>query len=245
MTERGAPVAADRAARAAVHAALGDPTRLAVVDELRLSDRSPGELAERLDVAGNLLAHHLAVLEAAGIIQRFPSEGDRRRRYLRLGPNAAVATAPATTAITPSAPQAGHATTDAADGVAAGRPLFVCSANSARSQLAAALWTARCGIPAGSAGTRPADAVHPEALAAARRWGLDLAGARPRPLQPADRGRRVITVCDRANETLPADWHRWHWSIPDPVPSGRPAAFDEVVAALDRRIRSIAPEVTA
>ena len=70
--------------RAAVHAALGDPVRLAMVDDLAVSDRSPGELAERFGLRGNLLAHHLDVLEDAGVIERFRSAGDQRRRYVRL-----------------------------------------------------------------------------------------------------------------------------------------------------------------
>src|SRR5215207_10068873 len=81
--------------RAAVHAALGDPARLAVVDELLLGDRSPGELAAALGLASNLLAHHLHVLEAAGVIGRTRSEADRRRTYVRLIPAALAVLAPA------------------------------------------------------------------------------------------------------------------------------------------------------
>ena len=74
----------DVAHRAALHAALGEPLRLAIVDDLAVSDRSPGELGERHGLSANLLAHHLDVLEAAGAIIRFESAGDRRRRYVRL-----------------------------------------------------------------------------------------------------------------------------------------------------------------
>ena len=70
--------------RAAVHAALGEPVRLAIVEDLATSDRSPKELAVRLSLPTNLLAHHLDVLEGAGLIERFVSAGDRRRRYVRL-----------------------------------------------------------------------------------------------------------------------------------------------------------------
>ena len=52
------------------------------------------------------------------------------------------------------------------------RVLFVCTRNSARSQLAAAAWARRSGIPAASAGTEPADRVHPRAVRVARRHGL-------------------------------------------------------------------------
>jgi ArsR family transcriptional regulator, arsenate/arsenite/antimonite-responsive transcriptional repressor / arsenate reductase (thioredoxin) len=76
----------DRVRRAAVHAALADPGRLAITDALLLGDASPSELAALLAMPSNLLAHHLRTLEQAGVITRHRSEGDRRRAYLRLIP---------------------------------------------------------------------------------------------------------------------------------------------------------------
>ena len=73
-------------ARARVHAALGDPARLAIVDALTLGDASPGEIGADLGMPTNLVAHHLKVLQEAGLIVRTRSEGDRRRTYLRLEP---------------------------------------------------------------------------------------------------------------------------------------------------------------
>ena len=77
--------------RAAVHAALGDPARLRIVDMLLLGDLSPSELAAQLQMPSNLLAHHLKVLENAGVVSRHRSEGDRRRTYLRLAGSAGLA----------------------------------------------------------------------------------------------------------------------------------------------------------
>ena len=57
-------------ARAARHAALGDPVRLAIVDDLMASDRAPVELCHRLGIESNLLAHHLDVLERVGFDAR-------------------------------------------------------------------------------------------------------------------------------------------------------------------------------
>ena len=74
----------NRAARARVHAALGDEHRLQIVDELYFADRTPRELGESLALPSNLLAHHLNVLEDAGLIGRVRSDGDRRRRYVKL-----------------------------------------------------------------------------------------------------------------------------------------------------------------
>ena len=56
--------------RARIHAALGDPARLAVVDTLVAGDAAPGELAAVLDMPTNLVAHHLKVLEDAGLVKQ-------------------------------------------------------------------------------------------------------------------------------------------------------------------------------
>ncbi len=207
-------------ARASVHAALGEPARLAIVEELTTSDRSPKELADRLAIPSNLLAHHLEVLEQCGLIARASSAGDRRRKYVRLARDPFTGVGVAACA-------------------PAGEMLFLCSHNSARSQLAAALWTARTGRRASSAGTRPAARVHRSAVAAARRANLSLADAVPAQIDSIPATAQVVTVCDLVHEELEPgpDW--WHWSIPDPVAVGTPAAFDAVVAELDARISSL------
>lgn len=206
--------------RAQVHAALGEPVRLAIVDELAVSDRAPTELAALFALSTSLLAHHLGVLEHAGLIERFESAGDRRRRYVRLR-STAIDALHADRARRP------------------GRMVFVCSRNSARSQLAAALWTARTGQSASSAGTRPANRVHPGAVAAARRAGLDISDASPQKLERSDEEAQIVTVCDRAHEELAPIPMSWHWSIPDPVEIGTDAAFDAAVGALDERIATL------
>ena len=58
--------------------------RLEIVDRLGPGDASPGELAEAVGLGSNLLAHHLKVLQDAGVIRRVRSEGDRRRSYVQL-----------------------------------------------------------------------------------------------------------------------------------------------------------------
>lgn len=209
-------------------AALADPVRLRIVDELARSDRAPVELRHRFGIESNLLAHHLDVLEHAGLVMRSRSSGDGRRRYVHLLRGALDGLLPAPRLVS-------H------DDGRGGDVLFVCTQNSARSQLAAALWRSVVGGSATSAGTEPAAAVHPGALAAARRAGLDLHGATPRALTDAIVPDVVVTVCDRAHEEL-GDEPSWlHWSIPDPVPVGRAAAFDAVVAELRDRITAVGP----
>jgi protein-tyrosine-phosphatase len=213
--------ALDVASRAARHGALSDPARLTIVDELSSSDRSPSELRRLLGIESNLLAHHLDALERVGLIERSRSSGDGRRRYVHLYRAALADLAP----LGRSRPR---------------NPLFVCTRNSARSQLAAALWNSRTGDAATSAGTHPADAVAPGAIAAAARAGLSIGSTAPSALDDTVRtAPLVITVCDQAHEEIdpPLDW--LHWSIADPVPVGSDDAFDATVAELRERIAGL------
>jgi ArsR family transcriptional regulator, arsenate/arsenite/antimonite-responsive transcriptional repressor / arsenate reductase (thioredoxin) len=216
----------DLARRATLHAALADTARLQITDTLLAGDASPSELAGMLAMPSNLLAHHVHVLEQAGIITRRRSEGDRRRTYLQLIPGALDSLAP---------PPAR----------AALRVLFVCTANSARSHLAAALWRQASNLPAISAGTHPATAIDPGAIAAAGRHGLPLPRLRPRHISEVRHdGDLVITVCDLAHEEL-AEATAMHWSIPDPVPVGDPGSFDAALAELADRVGRLAPRLAA
>ncbi|GAB2962372.1 helix-turn-helix domain-containing protein [Saccharothrix stipae] len=208
-----------------MHAALGEPARLALVDLLVLGDASPGEVGRALGLPSNLLAHHVKLLEQAGVVERSRSEGDHRRTYLRLR----------TAALTDLVPSGLRQ---------APRVVFVCSHNSARSQLAAALWKERSPVPAASAGTRPAERVHPLAVATARTHGLSLTRARPHHLddvlRPDD---LVVAVCDNAHEELTDHDDRLHWSVPDPAAVGTPDAFDAAYRDLADRVDRLVPAV--
>jgi ArsR family transcriptional regulator, arsenate/arsenite/antimonite-responsive transcriptional repressor / arsenate reductase (thioredoxin) len=123
--------------------------------------------------------------------------------------------------------------------------LFVCTANSARSHLAAALWRRSSDVPAASAGTHPATAIDPGAIAAAKRHHLPLRRVRPRHLgEVQEDGDLVVTVCDRAREEL-GQLTALHWSVPDPVPAGDPASFDTALDELSHRVERFAPRLTA
>jgi len=191
---------------------------------LLAGDASPSELAALLAMPSNLLAHHLRVLEQAGVITRRRSDGDRRRTYLQLIPATldSLAAPPVRTAR---------------------RVLFVCTANSARSHLAAALWRRASTVPAVSAGTHPAARIDPGAIAAARRHRLPLPRLRPRHISDVqDDGDLVVTVCDLAREEL-GHQAAVHWSVPDPVPAGDPVSFDAAVAELSHRVERLAPRL--
>lgn len=208
--------------RAQRHAALGEPHRLAIVDALRLSDRSPGELRDVTGLPSNLLAFHLDVLADAGLVERQRSEGDGRRRYVRLRAAALGALAQP-----PPVPD--------------GPVVFVCTRNAARSLLAAALWTDRTGEPASSAGMRPAAAPDPLAVAVAAAHGLDTDGWHSSgydavPGAPA----LVVSVCDRAREAgLPWAAQQLHWSVPDPAGGAR-SDYERAYRRIEDRIARLA-----
>ena len=215
------------ARRAATYAALADTTRLQIVDLLSVGDLSVSEVGTSLNVPSNLLAHHLNVLADADLITRHRSEGDRRRHYLTL------------THLTPDARAPGpvpRITTPQ-------RVLFVCTANTARSHLAAALWRQASHITAASAGTHPGTEINPKARAAAERHGITLPKTKPRALDLQRRsGDLLITVCDRAHEEL-GDQGWAHWSIPDPVAQGTNRAFDTALEQLNARVQVLAPQL--
>ena len=223
----------DLVLRAARHAALADVSRLRVVDLLAVGDASPRELQVELAMTANLLAHHLGVLERVGLVARRRSEADRRRSYVSL----VAAALPGGVATPPLWGATGAGGAEGAEEI-----VFVCTANSARSQIAAALWNARPGTRprATSAGTHPADSIAERAVTAAGRRGVRLTG-RPTELDVSSIGSSVVvTVCDRAHEELvrhATSVHTAvHWSVPDPVRIDTDEAFEATLDELETRI---------
>lgn len=125
------------------------------------------------------------------------------------------------------------------------RVLFLCTGNSARSQIAEAILRHLGGerYEAFSAGTHPQPSVHPEALGVLEKYRIPRAGLRPKDLSvfATESFDYVITLCDRALEQCPmrpgADIV--HWTFPDPVevtPSKQRRAFEDTYHGLARRI---------
>lgn len=128
------------------------------------------------------------------------------------------------------------------------RVLFLCTGNSARSQIAEALLQrkGRGDFEAGSAGSNPAPKVHPLTLDVLHQHGIDWTGRTPKGMD-AVQGQRwdfVITVCDRAREscpTFPGQPVYAHWGMPDPAavaesPAAQARAFQETLVYLSRRL---------
>ncbi len=127
------------------------------------------------------------------------------------------------------------------------RILFLCTHNSARSQMAEGLLRASGGpdVEVFSAGTVET-AVRPEAVTVMAELGIDISAQKSKTLdrylgEPFD---EVITVCDDANEAcpvFPGARHRRHWSIDDPSrvsgsEADRLSAFRQARDDLRRRI---------
>ncbi len=228
----------------------GDPLRWALLGELARSDRQVQELASLLGRPQNLVSYHLGKLRLAGLVAARRSSADGRDTYYAVDlPRFGQLLAEAGRAVhpglllVPALPGTGRRW----PGGAARRLLFLCTGNSARSQMAEALAVARSGglVEAYSAGSRPKP-VHANAVRVMAERGIDLTPRRSKHLslftgQPFD---HVITLCDRVREVcpeFPGPPDRIHWSIPDPSASGADdaatlAAFRRTAAEVETRL---------
>jgi protein-tyrosine-phosphatase len=156
------------------------------------------------------------VLENAQVIERIESSADRRKRFIRLTERNLPLL------VSSKYPEKVH---------------FICRHNSARSQLAAAIWKKLVGTVASSAGTDPAKTVHPLTFQIAKRHDLDLGLATPRKYRPIlAHDRLEITVCDQSHDDLSMPLSRSHWSLPDPSEIGTISAFEQTYQELIKRI---------
>lgn len=223
---------------------LAHDLRWQLLTALAHSDYRVHELAARLQRPMNLVSYHLRQLRAAGLVQERRSSADGRdlycsldvaeldRRYRASGATLHPALAGETT-LAPSATPT--------------RLLFLCTHNSARSQMAEALLRAKRGprpLEVASAGDHPAT-IHPTAIATLRVLGIDLGSQHSKHLDTL-RGQHfdtIVTVCDQVREhcpLFPGTPDAIHWSIPDPaLATGTPAeaeTFRQVAGQLAVRI---------
>jgi protein-tyrosine-phosphatase/DNA-binding transcriptional ArsR family regulator len=238
---------------------IADETRWLIVRILALSDLRAGEIGAALQLPANALSYHLKRLRTAGVVRDRHSSGDARDIYYHLEVDrlrALYAAAgdglyPGLYALSGDAPGDMPAEpSPARTSKTLSRPmrvLFLCTHNSARSQIAEALLRQMGGDQVGvwSAGSAPTE-VHPQAIATLQAIGIDTSGLYAKALdqfigQPFD---YIITVCDRVRDICPAfpgDPAQAHWSIADPVvvedPEERAKAFQQVAVELQTRIR--------
>ena len=221
----------------------GHPLRWRLLKELARSDRAVHELTELAGEPQSLVSYHLAKLRDGHLVEARRSSADRRDTYYTLDlSNAGSQLSAAGAALHPGLRLSPPAPGDRLR--APVRVLFLCTGNSARSQMAEALARSR-GIEAYSAGSHPKP-LHPNALRAVREaFSLDLADFKSKHLDvfATQRFDWVISLCDRVREVcpqFPGQPETAHWSIANPV-TGEPddvtyPLFAQTAAELASRI---------
>jgi protein-tyrosine-phosphatase/DNA-binding transcriptional ArsR family regulator len=220
---------------------VGDPQRWDLLTALSESDRRVGELSALTGRSQSLVSYHLGQLRSAGqVSSRLSSADGRDTNYpeqlglcrelfgqatASLHPRLALVPMPALTP-PPHEP--------ALQSARRPKVQFLCTGNSARSQMAEALLETRSGgtVGARSAGSHP-KALHPLAVHVMAERGIDIAGRQTKHLSRFARTRfdRVITLCDKVKEVCPEFPGRpatAHWSIADPAAAAAEADADEV-----------------
>lgn len=222
----------------------GHEVRWRLLSELARSDRRVRELVALLDQPQNLLSYHLGKLRSVGLVTTRRSSADGRDVYyhLDLG-RCAQLLAEAATELHPGL---GHHLVPAGPVAGPVRVLFLCTGNSARSPMAAALLRHHCGgVAVESAGSDPKP-LHPYAARALKEHGIDLTDHSPRHVSTLAERRfdYVISLCDRVREVCPEFPDHpalIHWSIPNPTDADGYASFRRTAAELDSRIRFLLP----
>jgi protein-tyrosine-phosphatase/DNA-binding transcriptional ArsR family regulator len=206
------------------------PVRWRLLRELVHSDRAVRELTELLDARQNLVSYHLTQLAGAGVVRGRNSSADRRDRYYMIDLRRCGELLQESGAwlhpglrFVPSPPAAASA-----GGRSRRRPrvLFLCTGNSARSQMAEALLARMSdgAVEAVSAGSNPKP-LHPNAVRVLNERGIDISTNHTKHLAEfaSQRFDVVITLCDRVREVcpeFPSHPDRVHWSIADPALAG-------------------------
>lgn len=235
----------------------GHPLRWRLLGELARSDRMVHELTGLVGQPQNLVSYHLGKLRDVRLVSARRSSADRRDAYYTVDlPRIGALLSATGGALHPGLrlappPRSGSA------GPGAVSVLFLCTGNSARSQMAEALVRVRSGgvVKACSAGSHPKP-LHPNAVRVMRdEHGIDVAGQASKHLGVfADRHfDRVISLCDRVREVCPDFPGRpetIHWSVPDPAAGHADddasyPAFQRTAAELETRIGFLLAALTA
>jgi protein-tyrosine-phosphatase/DNA-binding transcriptional ArsR family regulator len=234
---------------------VADPHRWQLLAALAASDRRVGELTELTGTPQSLVSYHLAQLRAAGLISARRSSADGRDTYYRaelarcgeLFAQASASLHPALRLVpAPPAPTWPPRRRKP-------RVLFLCTGNSARSQMAEALLQFRSGdaADARSAGSNP-KVLHPNAVHVMAQRGIDIAGRPTKHLSRFARSRfdRVITLCDKVKEIcpeFPSQPAVAHWSMADPAAGSDDdatyPAFVRTADEIDQRVGLLIAEL--
>lgn len=228
------------------------PIRWSLLTRLARSDYRVQELVTFVQLPQNLVSYHLRLLRVAHLVHERKSSADERAVYYSLDlEHFRELYLQAGSQLHPALTEDAFETACQPDGIK-GLPLrvlFLCTENSARSQMAEALLrqVSHGTIEGFSAGSQPAEQVHPLALQVMERTGIDMSQARPKHFDEF-RGQHfaaIVTVCDRVREICPVfpdDPERIHWSFSDPAlvkgsEEARTHAFEQTSLQLTSRLR--------
>lgn len=235
------------------------PVRWGLLSQLARSDRAVRELTALVDKPQNLISYHLRRLRDGGLVTARRSSADGRDHYYSidldrcrdqlhavggaLHPGLATGrAAPTPTGVRPA--------------TAPTRVLFLCTGNSARSQIAEALieHISAGTVEAASAGSIPKP-LHPNAVRVMARRGIDISARRTKHIDELapQRFDHVITLCDRVREVcpeFPSHPNLVHWSLPNPADPERPddatyPAFERTASELETRIGFLLASIAA
>jgi protein-tyrosine-phosphatase/DNA-binding transcriptional ArsR family regulator len=222
---------------------IADPRRWRLMTELARSDLRVNELTSLVGEPQNLVSYHLRELREAGLVSSRRSSFDARDAYYRLDLSrcgdmlraTAAALHPGLSLQGPPSPQRSRKRLP--------RVLFLCTGNSARSQMAEAMLEHLSDhtVEARSAGSHP-KALHPNAVRVMDERGIDISGCSPKHLGRFARAHfdQVITLCDKVREVcpeFPGTPAVAHWSIADPAAEG--GTDDETLSAFERTAREL------
>jgi ArsR family transcriptional regulator, arsenate/arsenite/antimonite-responsive transcriptional repressor / arsenate reductase (thioredoxin) len=211
------------------------------------------ELVRLLDQPMNLVSYHLKQLRDQHLVTERRSSADGRDVYYSLDLDLLRTRYLATGAALHPALTIGDSAPIEDASVSQARPvtrvLFLCTHNSARSQMAEAIvrQLGAGAVAAFSAGSQPAE-VHPDAVRAMAAIGIDISQQQSKHLDTfADQSfDYIITVCDRVREVCPIfpnDPEQIHWSFADPAaledPAARERAFQQTAQQLVTRTRHL------
>jgi protein-tyrosine-phosphatase/DNA-binding transcriptional ArsR family regulator len=236
---------------------IGHPQRWAIMSHLAQSDQRVFELTHLVGQPQNLVSYHLRELRDAGIVSSRRSSFDGRDTYYRLDLDRCGALLRDSAAALHPALQFGPTSGPLPKPTGKKRRvLFVCTGNSARSQMAEALLehhTAQT-IEARSAGSHP-KTLHPNAVRVMAERGIDISSNTTKHLRRFVRNHFdfVVTLCDKVREIcpeFPADPTTIHWSMPDPAAAGSNdeqtyPAFQRTADELDTRVRQLIAQLSA
>jgi protein-tyrosine-phosphatase len=234
---------------------VGDPLRWQLLGQLAQSDRRVGELAARLGKAQNLVSYHLRELRNAGLVSARRSAADGRDTYYRLDLDRfGTVVGAAGSDLHPGLQLTAARVAARPDRRTGLRVLFLCTGNSARSQMAEAFLHHHTNgrITARSAGSHPKP-LHPDAVRAMAERGIDISGRRSKHLDgfAHDRFDRVVTLCDKVREVcpeLPGSPTASHWSMADPSGEADDAgetypAFVRTAGEIEHRVNLLIAEL--